>query len=82
MTALYAKPNGWDLDQVMKMPKKWLKIWKFKFRNRNWIEREKTKSHKNVVKNLNFQKQKDRSQAYNFLSSPAKHQNPKQKTAT
>ena len=34
------------------------------------------------VKNLNFQKQNDPAQAYNFLSSPAKHQNPKQKTAT
>ena len=63
------------------MSKKYLKFWIFKFHNRNLIESEKTKSLKNVVKNLNFQKKKDPAQAYQILSSPTKHRNLKPKHA-
>ena len=63
------------------MSKKYLKFWIFKFHNRNLIESEKTKSLKNVVKNLNFQKKNDPAQAHKILSSPAKYRNLKPKHA-
>ena len=54
------------------MSKKYLKIWIFKFHNRNLIESEKTKS---------FSKKNDPAQAYKILSSPTKYRNLKPKHA-